>query len=118
MWHDLRAALVRQARTDHPDKVRGRSDDELQDYVQAMLQFAASFRLERTPSIQRLVDLQLRHDFSAELDAGQRHPLEQHALDEAERLDGFERALRQAPGLKVIDLDTPITATDVAGGWR
>ena len=115
MWSRLRSALLQQIKRDFPDKVKGHSNEALEDYVLLMLQFGAQHRLERTPSLHRLVALQMQYDFNPELDPGPRLALEQFALDESLRLDHFERALKGGSGLKLIQLDSPMHAAE---GWN
>ncbi len=104
----LRRQLLLHIRRDHAVKAQGRDDDTLHRYIDVMLRFCKDRRIERVPSIQRLIDLQLRHGFHPQLTPGLRWPLEQFALDESARLDRFEQALAGRQRLRVIDLDTPL----------
>ena len=115
MWGRLRSALLQQIKRDFPAKVQGHPDEALEDYVLLMLQFGAKYRLERTPSLHRLVALQMQYNFKPDLDPSLRLALEQFALDESVRLDRFERALTGESGLKLIQLDSPMHAPE---GWN
>lgn len=104
----LRRHLLQHLRRDHAAKVQGRDDATLLRYIDLMLRFCKDHGLERLPTIQRLIDLQLRHGFHPQLTPGLRWPLAQRALDEAARLARFEQALEGRQPLRVIDLDTPL----------
>lgn len=116
MWQSLRRDLAAQLRNDYPVKWQGRDDAVLFQYIDVMLEFASGKRLERTPSICRLVGLQMRHSFHPDLNPTLRHPLEQYALDEAVRLDNFEQVLTGKTTLTVVQLGTPLMPQGVKFG--
>jgi hypothetical protein len=116
MEQGFRRRLLQHIKRTHPQKCQGRDDTTLMGYIGVMVDFARSVRIEREPTLRRLVDLQMKHGFHPRLNPTLRLPLEQFGLDEALRLQNFGRALVDPKPLTVITLDTPISPAGALNG--
>jgi hypothetical protein len=104
----FRSGAIAMLRSDYPARCAGKTDRQLQEYVDAFGRFAAGHAVFEPANILQLMRLQVERGFGSAPDGYLGFVLDQQGLDEGARVRNFVAACADEKPLQLVSLDTPL----------